>query len=89
MGLSRGQLLPGAHQPSLKQKLEVWTHERQNESENQGGCVRPSSPGGSVALPAAAPVRHAPPHGPQGDPGHQHGDAEVAPVPFPARHTGE
>lgn len=58
-------------------------------SEKQGGWVCPSSPGGSAALLAAAPVGHTPPHGGQGDSRHQQGDVEVAPVPFPASQAAE
>lgn len=57
--------------------------------EKQGRWVRPSSPVGSVALAAAAPVSNTPPHRVQGDSRHEQGDGEVTAVPFPTSQTGE
>ena len=81
------QLLPGGLISTTDAVAHVWTHERQKKSEKRGRC--PSSPGGSAALPAAAPVSNTPPHGVQGDPRHEQRDAEVTAVPLPTSQTGE
>lgn len=57
--------------------------------EKQGRWLRPSSPGGSAALPAAAPVSNTLPNRVQGDSRHEQGDGEVPAVPFPKSQTGE